>query len=724
MAHGFLFFLSVLERSGMKEREKRARQFSKKGNNNNLYQIMKRTFIAFILLVIGLTLFSCHSKKGGAIEATVVSHPLLNAQNDFYQGNRAPLKPANFIKLPLGSIQPEGWILKLLQLQKDGLCGHLGEISAWLDKENNAWLSDGGDHGWEEVPYWLRGYSDMAFIFNDPDMKKEAMVWIDAIINSQKENGWFGPEARTGDGNLDFWSNMIVLFTLQNYYEYTKDERVIDFMTKYFRYELTVPDEAFLSSYWQNSRGGDNLYSVYWLYNRTGEQFLLELANKIHRNTADWTQKSTLPNWHNVNIAQCFREPATYFMQTGDSAHLQATYNDYYLIRRTFGQVPGGMFGSDENARMGYIDPRQGTETCGFAEQMTSDGILTRITGDPLWADNCEDVLFNSFVAAFTPDMKALRYLTCPNGVTADAENHSPGIDNRGPFLTMNPFSSRCCQHNHGHAIPYYIGNLVMASNDNGLAAIMYNSCATKAKVGDGTEIQLIEKTNYPFEEQVQFTVKTPESVHFPLYLRIPGWCKNASVSINGETVAVHAEPGKYVKLEKEWKDDDQLSLQLPMKLSTRTWDVNQNSVSVDYGPLTFSLKIDERYNKISSTESAIGDSKWQKNADPKKWPAYTIDPESPWNYGLVVDKNNLQQSFTIVHKEWPADNYPFTPEATPIEIQAKGRQIPSWKIDQYGLVDVLPLYPVKTDQPVKDITLIPMGAARLRISAFPQLNN
>ncbi len=486
---------------------------------------------SFALLFFVLT--ACEQKQNEIEIATTVSRPELNAENSFYPGNRAPLQPANFIKLPMGSIQPDGWILKLLELQKDGLCGNLGEISAWLDKKDNAWLSEGGDHGWEEVPYWLRGYSDMAFIFDDPDMKKEAMIWIEAIIASQKENGWFGPGyiARGTDDKLDFWSNMIVLFTLQNYYEYTGDNRVIDLMTKYFAYELSVPDEDFLKSYWQNSRGGDNLYSVYWLYNRTGEKWLLELAEKIHRNTADWTQKSNLPNWHNVNIAQCFREPATWYMQTGDSAHLYATYNDYYLIRRTFGQVPGGMFGSDENSRMGYIDPRQGTETCGFAEQMTSDGILTRITGDPLWADNCEDVLFNSFTAAFTTDMKALRYITCPNGVTADAENHSPGIDNRGPFLTMNPFSSRCCQHNHGHALPYYLQNLVMASNDNGLAAIMYNSCKTKAKVGDGTEITLIEETNYPYEEEIRFTLQTAQNVKFPFYFRIPGWCKKCSYS-------------------------------------------------------------------------------------------------------------------------------------------------------------------------------------------------
>lgn len=684
---------------------------------------MKQIVRSIVFLIAILISFSCQ-KQVTEGQITVVAHPDLKQQNDFYHSNRAPLQPAHFIKLPMGSIQPKGWILKLMELQKEGLCGHLGEISAWLEKENNAWLSEGGDHGWEEVPYWLRGYADMAFIFNDSKMKEEAMVWIEAILKSQQEDGWFGPKVRVGGGHLDYWSNMIVLFTLQNYYEYSGDQRVIDFMTNYFKFEMTVPDEAFLSSYWENSRGGDNLYSVYWLYNRTGDPFLLKLAEKIHRNTADWTRKSTLPNWHNVNIAQCFREPATWFMQSGDSAHFQATYNVHDLIRRTFGQVPGGMFGSDENARMGYIDPRQGTETCGFAEQMTSDGILMRITGDPLWADNCEDVLFNSFTAAFTSDMKSLRYITCPNGVTADAENHHPGIDNRGPFLTMNPFSSRCCQHNHGHALPYYLQNLVMGSNDNGLAAIMYNSSVSTAQVGNGTEITLTQETKYPFEEDIRFSLTMEENVKFPFYLRIPGWCENASLKLNGKSVKVNTKAGSYIKIDREWTDGDQLTLNLPMNLSSRTWAVNQNSVSVDYGPITFSLKIDEEYRKISSIESAIGDSKWQKDADPEKWPAYTITPQSPWNYGLILDKRNLESSLKIVRKAWPDNDYPFSLENTPIEIQARGRQLLGWQIDQYGLVDVQPRYPVKTSEPVEDITLVPMGAARLRISAFPFLNN
>jgi hypothetical protein len=181
--------------------------------------------------------------------------------------------------------------------------------------------------------------------------------------------------------------------------------------------------------------------------------------------------------------------------------------------------------------------------------------------------------------------------------------------------------------------------------------------------------------------------------------------------------------PDSYIRIERDWSDGDRIVLNLPMKLTSRTWQVNQNSVSVNYGPLTFSLKIYEKYSKISSTASAIGDSKWQKTADQNKWPAYTIKPESPWNYGLVLDKSDLSKSLKVVRRAWPKDNYPFSQENVPIEIQAKGQKVPSWGIDQYGLVDVQPIYPAKANKVVEKITLIPMGAARLRISAFPSLD-
>ncbi|MBR5282689.1 MAG: glycoside hydrolase family 127 protein [Alistipes sp.] len=676
---------------------------------------MKRLFFAAV------SLLTCVSVLAQNSEVKFVERPDTESKSSNYVGNRAPLAPAAAIKLPLGSIHAEGWLGEVFERQCNGLAGHLGEISAWLKKEGNAWLETEGHAGWEEVPYWLRGYSDMAYMKGDEKMLEETKLWIEAILASQREDGWFGPLIYNEKTGNDYWPNMLVLFTLQNYYEFTGDKRVIDFMTKYFKYEMAQPDGKIIASYWENMRGGDNLYSVYWLYNRTGESWLLDLATKLDRCTANWKMGNTLPNWHVVNIAQCFRQPATYAMQSKDPAHTEATYFDFKHVRDIYGQVPGGMYGADENARKGYDDPRQGAETCSFAEQMTSDGILTCITGDVMWADNAEDVMFNSFLAAFTPDMKSLRYITSPNMVLADGRNHHPGIDNAGPFLMMNPFSSRCCQHNHSHGLPYYIGNMVMATNDNGLLANLYGSATINAKVGKKVGVELKMQSNYPFEEVIRFDVNPAKAVAFPLYLRVPAWCEGASVTINGQQHEAIAENGGYIKITRKWQKGDKVELALPMRLTMREWVKNKKSVSINYGPLTFSLLIKENYIKKGSKDTAIWDSRWQEGVDAEAWPSWEIHPASPWNYGLIYDPaKSLESQFAIEKREFPEDNYPFTNDAAPIVLKTTGRQIPAWGLDQHWLCGILPESPVTSTSPVTELTLVPMGGARLRISAFP----
>ena len=670
-------------------------------------------------LVLGLAWPGNIFAQANSSSIKAVAGPDVDVTNINYVSNRKPLRPLRFIKLPVTAIKPAGWLRKYLELQRDGLTGHLGEISAWLDKKDNAWLKTDGQNGWEEVPYWLKGYGDLAYILNDPQMMAETKVWLEGVFKSQQPDGYFGPTT-IRKGKKDLWANMIMLWALQSYYEYSEDSRVISLMTNYFRWESTVADAGFLKDFWENSRGGDNLFSVYWLYNITGDPFLLELGNKIHRNTANWMDESTLPNWHNVNIAQCFREPATYYMQTGDPAMIQASYNAFNLVRRAFGQVPGGMFGADENARLGYIDPRQGTETCGFVEQMSSDEIMLRITGDPFWAEHAEEVAFNSYPAAVMPDFRGLRYITCPNEVVSDSKDHSPGIQNSGPFLAMNPFSSRCCQHNHSQGWPYYVEHLALATPDNGVAFALYGACTANLKVAGSIPITMNEETNYPFEEQVRFSVNTTGKVEFPLYLRIPSWCHRAKIKINGVAQAVKPLTGKYVQIKREWSDGDKVVLELPMELSLKQWELNKNSVSVNYGPLTMSLKIKERYEKLDSKRTAIGDSKWQEGADATKWPTFEIYPETPWNYALQINKQSLQQSLKVVRKPWSSDDFPFASGSVPIEIHAKGVRIPSWKIDKHGLCGVLPYEKALKENKTEEIILIPMGAARLRISSFP----
>ena len=664
-----------------------------------------------------LALAMLATSSSQAQEAQMVGPQDVPTTSTLYVNNRAPLRPNVFIKLPLGSVKARGWVGEMLRRESEGLAGRLGEISDWLDKKGNAWLEEGGSHGWEEMPYWLRGYHALACQLADEAKLRESHFWIDAILRSAQPDGYFGPVNAGKDGRRELWANMLALQILQDYYEHTADERVLPVMTAYCRWELAYPDEKFLRDYWENSRGGDNLLSVIWLYNRTGEEFLLQLMRKIHRCTANWMQDTSLPNWHNVNVAECFREPATFSLLPGEERALGYTYNNFHLIRRIYGQVPGGMFGSDENCRHGYIDPRQGTETCGFVEQMLSDEILMAQTGDMMWAANLEDVAFNSLPASMTEDLKALRYLTCPNMVQSDSRNHHPGVDNRGPFFSMNPFSSRCCQHNHAMGWPYYAQNLVLASADGGAAILTYSDCQATLMVGSGQRVTLDEQTHYPFGEDVLITVGglgRKGSATFPLYLRIPAWTTDAHVQVNGQTIDCRPTEG-LLRISRTWKDGDRVQLYLPMRLSLRRWALNKNSVSVDYGPLTMSLLIKERRQQADSRQTAIGDSHWQEGADASQWPTTEIYAASPWNYALVPCAKGMRVERTA----WPQDNYPFALESVPLRVKASGALVPSWGQDETGLCQVLP----DACQPrgeVEQLTLIPMGAARLRISAFP----
>jgi len=249
---------------------------------------------------------------------------------------------------------------------------------------------------------------------------------------------------------------------------------------------------------------------------------------------------------------------------------------------------------------------------------------------------------------------------------------------------------------------------------------MLYNSCNVIAKVGDGTAVTLKEETHYPFEEKIKITVAAPKNVNFPLYIRIPGWCDDAGIFINGKKLANTNKPATYTRIENLWKDGDVIELSFPMTIYLKKWRENKNSTSINYGPLTFSLKIKEEYKKEDSKKSATSDSRWQQSADAGRWPAYEIFPGSNWNYGLLLNETDTSKLFEVVKKQWPSDDFPFSQQNVPIELKAKGKQIPQWQIDQYGLVDTLPSSPVAVNTNVEQLDLIPMGAARLRISAFP----
>ena len=337
---------------------------------------------------------------------------------------------------------------------------------------------------------------------------------------------------------------------------------------------------------------------------------------------------------------------------------------------------------------------------------------------------------FNSLPAALTADHRALHYLTAPNMVQLDGANKSPGLQNRGCMLAFSPHRYRCCQHNVSHGWPYYAEELWLATPGNGLCASLYAASEVDARVGaDGRRVRIVEDTDYPFGESIRFTIAFPdddrpraERTRFPLYLRVPRWCSSARVELNGLVVSALPEPISYVKIDRAWKEGDRIDLILPMEIEVTQWERQAGCVSVSAGPLALSLAIGEKWVKAEGKEDWQSHEKADLKSTPD-WPAFEGFPTTLWNYGLVLDGTAPAESFEIVRKSGPLAAQPFTRDNAPITMRVQARKIPGWKMDG-GLVGRMQQGPIRSEEPVETIDLIPMGCAKLRIASFPRIDN
>lgn len=645
-------------------------------------------------------------------------------RNNHYITNQEPLVAQPYTALPLGDIKAKGWLQNMLEIQRDGLTGNLDEIYEVVAGNNNGWLGGTGD-SWERGPYWVDGLTPLAYLLDDDKLKAKVKKWVDWSIENQRDNGCFGPIPNPkGTARIkgtqqtlseDWWPKMVMLKVLQQYYMATEDKRVLTLMDNYFKYQLKELPNTPLDkyTYWAGRRGGDNLQIVYWLYNITKEPYLLELGKLIHEQTYNWTdmlsgdklmQSNPYVQLHCVNVAQGLKEPVIYYQQSKDSVHLNAPYKGLESLKAGHG-FANGMYGGDE--ALHGNDPTQGSEFCSAVEIMYSFESMLPITGNMYYADYLEKIAYNVLPTQHDDTFMKKQYFQQPNQIKVTHEYRNFDCEYAGSSTLFGTTTGYpCCVSNMHQGWPKLVQNLFYATANNGIAALVYAPSSAKIKVADGVDVQVEEKTNYPFEDTIEFTLNPDKKVAFDFEFRIPQWCSNPKIMINGKTVDFEVV-NQTVTLNKTWKKDDVVTLQFPMEVKTSRW--YERSIAVERGPLLYALKINEEWAEVKKDE-------WKDTF-------YEVYPKSDWNYG--IPKRTLKQNDFKVEINGEVADMPWNLENAPISIYTTAKLVPHWK-EYNGNTGKLPESPHPHrelgTQDVK-IELIPYGCTTLRISQFPEVD-
>lgn len=652
----------------------------------------------------------------------------LGSESKEVRSGAAPrLSPLGAQPLALGAIKPGGWLRTQLEVQAAGLGGRLDEF--WPDVADSSWIG-GAAEGWERGPYWLDGFIPLAVHLDDAEMRKRAERWIDHILNTQQEDGWLGPVKGNPSqvsrlAQYDVWPRFIVLKAFTQWQEATADPRIVPAMQRFLRRVDQLLDERPLAE-WARVRWADLVVSIYWLHDRTREPWLLDLAAKVRKQGLRWpdlardfpyTNKITevelrefaqqnaghfindqFGATHGVNIAMGVKAPGVWGRQSQDPRDKEAVYRFLDTLDRWHGQA-NGMFSCDEHVAGRH--PSQGSELCAVVELMFSLETLLAVAPDVGLADRLETLAFNALPATFTDTMWAHQYVQQANQAVCKVSPERI-YSNNGPEANLFGLEPNfgCCLANLHQGWPKYVSHLWMGTRDGGLMAMSYAPCEVKTRLGRA-DVRLRVVTDYPFSDQVDILVWTSEPARFPIDLRIPGWAKGATLTVN-QGKAKRVEGGRFHRVTERWAGESRVRITLPMPLRVEP-RFNQ-SVSIYRGPVLLSLKVKEEWRKL------------RERGPTADWEVY---PASPWNYALLLDPEAPEETLTVLAQ--PALERPFWTGYPGVRVVGKGRQIPEWTLIK-NAADAPPVGPVPSSEPLEEVELVPYAAAKLRVTEIPIL--
>ncbi|MGM9743067.1 MAG: beta-L-arabinofuranosidase domain-containing protein [Candidatus Cryptobacteroides sp.] len=568
---------------------------------------------------------------------------------------------------------------------------------------------------YEQSAYFNDGVLRCGLILNDSSLIEKAGNTIYATIGNVSENGII--ESVLCGEERSRWPHAVFFRAWRALYETTGDRNIINTLEKHF-----LNDTVRLSG-----RDLCNIETMAWVYKETGNKNLYDKILDMYGNPGNSTFKEDMSGSftdgvkkevHGVTYNEMLKLPIIMYNLTGDKKFLDEARAGFANLDR-FHMLPDGVNSSEEG--VSGKSSRNAHETCDIIDYMWTCSYMLKTTAETEWADRMERALFNAGMGAITKNFDAHQYYSCPNQVFCD--DHSSHIltyeDSRLAYrLAHKP---PCCTGNVTRMFPVFVGTQWLKGKDNALYKALYGPGSVTHHVGD-RQVTVSEESVYPYSDRIMLSISGDEA-EFPLYVRIPGWCRTPSVKLNGKVLS-GATPGEFFRIRRKWNAGDIVELEFPKEAEFVNWD-NYESMTVNYGPLLFALPVE-----AATEEERIGNPAFKCNS----YRSYRKTPLSDWNYILGVDgKDNSMIKVETRPVENP-DN-PWSDINQAITIKVPAYKDPSWK-EQYHKVEgngeavYAPMTPpmpargamifvLRKLQP-EAITLVPYGSTELRMSMFP----
>ncbi len=608
-----------------------------------------------------------------------------------------------------GAVKPTGWLRDCAIAMKDGYTGRSHEYHEDFRK---AWTLDKPSHfyPYECGAYWLDGLARLAYQLDDAELLALMKERVEPVLSGMHENAilfYYFMNRTNAVDVAEFNKNAFFIRAagqyargLWAYYQASDDSRAL----RAFQHAYSG-DRTWLQGH-ASIKGISAVMEAYRLCGteKTAAMFdMLYDRNQVRNPRVPWhdyllppgtnelaflNRPASWEHWHGVMMCETLGSLAYGSLWTGDAHYLEKSLAWRDRINEICEQITGSVVCDEHLARPGAY---RGTETCVVAGQLWDDLIFLSLSGDGRFADHAEKLSFNTAPICTTRDARKHVYFQAPNRVASgDCGNFVDGPKKSGGIYKREHFP-RCCMASLNRLLPLQIQSLWMA-RENGIAAVLYGPCTLETELSGAGKVHIEEKTAYPFEETIRLEVQTEKPAEFPIWLRIPAWCREPSIKINGKIVADAPHKG-FVKIVRKWRTGDDVALVFPQEVSVvEGVDIHSGGArfaGVMLGPLVMALNVE---GDDENTHRA--DAPWQ----------FALDEKS---FSATVMRSAVKPGFN-----WPAD--------APVKVTASlvGG---TWKHDAKN-----PRLPKQDEISLGEdqtLTLVPYACSRMRVTLFPAVD-